>query len=80
MGDDTLAELEQLRAENELLKKRRSSELTIKVAKKGGVSVYGLNHPYPTTLYKEQWQRLLAIAKQIEAFIKENEHLLKSKP
>jgi hypothetical protein len=32
--------------------------LTLKVAPKGGVSVYGLQR-YPVTLYAEQWDRLL---------------------
>jgi hypothetical protein len=32
---------------------------------------------FPVTLYKEQWEKLLASAEQIKAFIVENDHLLK---
>jgi hypothetical protein len=44
---------------------------TIKVSSKGGVSVYGLGR-YPTTLYLSQWEKLLDMVPQIEAFIKSN--------
>jgi hypothetical protein len=40
--------------------------------------VYGLGR-FPVTLYKEQWTRLLDIADDIRAFIKENEGRLKAK-
>jgi hypothetical protein len=49
------------------------------VSEKGGVSVYGLGR-FPVTLYKEQWTRLLAMADEIRAFIKEHDAELKSKP
>jgi hypothetical protein len=43
MSDEDLkAELERLKAENEALKKRRSSSVSMKVSEKGAVSVYGL--------------------------------------
>ena len=50
----------------------------MKVSEKGGVSVYGLGR-FPVTLYKEQWQKLLDMAEDIRAFIKENEARLKKK-
>jgi hypothetical protein len=50
----------------------------MKVSEKGGVSVYGLGR-FPVTLYQEQWVRLLDIAEDIKAFIKENEPKLKKK-
>ena len=34
---------------------------------------------FPVTLYKEQWIRLLDMADEIRAFIKENETKLKTK-
>src|SRR5256885_2099915 len=40
--EDTMKELERLRAENEALKKRSSKGVSIKVSEKGGVSIYGL--------------------------------------
>ena len=77
-GDDMKAELERLRAENERLKQRGSRAVSMKVSEKGGVSVYGLGR-FPVTLYKEQWAKLLDMADEISAFIKENESRLKSK-
>jgi hypothetical protein len=77
--DDVKAELERLRAENERLKGRSAGRPTsLKVSEKGGVSVYGLGR-FPVTLYKEQWIKLLALADDIQAFIKENEGKLKTK-
>ena len=79
MSDDDLkAELERLRAENERLKKRSERSTSLKVSEKGGVSVYGLGR-FPVTLYKEQWAKLLDMAEEIRAFIKENEAKLKTK-
>lgn len=72
------AELERLRAENESLKQRGEKGLSLRVSPKGGVSVYGLGR-FPVTLYKEQWQRLLEMADEIRAFIREHESELKTK-
>jgi hypothetical protein len=73
------AELERLRAENERLKTRQTRGVSLKVSEKGGVSVYGLGR-FPVTLYKEQWTRLLAMADDIQTFIRENDAKLKAKP
>ncbi len=79
MSDEEMkAELERLRAENDRLKQRGSRATSLKVSEKGGVSVYGLGR-FPVTLYKEQWTKLLDMADEIRAFIKENESKLKSK-
>ena len=78
MSDNLQAELEQLRAENERLKKAGGSKLAIKVSEKGALSVYGMGR-FPVTLYKEQWLRLLAIADDIKSFIDANNERLKSK-
>jgi hypothetical protein len=72
------AELERLRKENEQLKQRGPRGVSMKVSEKGGVSVYGLGR-FPVTLYKEQWARLLDMADEIRAFIRENEASLKTK-
>jgi hypothetical protein len=48
------------------------------VSEKGAVSVYGLGR-FPVTLYKEQWAKLLDMAHEIRAFIKDNDAKLKSK-
>lgn len=76
--EDLKAELERLRAENEALKKPGRGQLSVRVSEKGAVSVYGLGR-FPVTLYKEQWEKLLAAADQIKTFVKENDHLLKKK-
>ncbi len=72
------AELERLKAENEALRKGNAKGTSLKVSDKGGVSVYGLGR-FPVTLYKEQWTKLLDMADDIRAFIKENEAKLKVK-
>ena len=80
MADEDLkAELERLKAENERLKSQRNRRVSLKVSEKGGVSVYGLGR-FPVTLYKEQWTKLLAMADEISAFIKEHDAELKAKP
>ena len=78
--DDIKAEHERLRAENERLKadKKPGRPMSLKVSEKGGVSVYGLGR-FPVTLYKEQWAKLLDMADEIRAFIKDNESKLKTK-
>jgi hypothetical protein len=76
--EDLKAELERLKAENERLKGKSVRGLSLKVSEKGAVSLYGVGR-FPVTLYKEQWLRVLGMASDIEAFIRDNEHLLKSK-
>ena len=79
MADEDLkAELERLKAENERLKSYRGRNVSLKVSEKGGLSVYGLGR-FPVTLYKEQWTKLLDMADDIRAFLKENDSRLKSK-
>ena len=75
---DLKAELERLKAENERLKGERGRTTGLKVSEKGGVSVYGLGR-FPVTLYKEQWTKLLDMADEIRAFIKDNDARLKAK-
>lgn len=76
--EDMQAELERLRAENTALKTRSSTGLSLKVSAKGGVSIYGLGR-FPVTLYKEQWEKLLAITDDIRTFMQENDAQLKTK-
>ena len=79
MSDEDLkAELKRLQEENERLKNRTTRGVSLKVSEKGGVSVYGLGR-FPVTLYKEQWARLLDMADDIRAFIKDNDVKLKTK-
>jgi len=80
MSEDLKAELARLKAENEALKTKKSGAgtLSMKVSEKGALSIYGMGR-FPVTLYKEQWQKLLAVAEDIKTFIKDNDHLLKTK-
>jgi hypothetical protein len=76
--EDLKAEIERLRAENEKLKKPTRGQMLLKVSEKGGLSVYGLGR-FPVTLYREQWEKLLAMADEIRKFIQENDASLKKK-
>ena len=79
MSDDDLkAELARLKEENERLKARSVRGTSLKVSEKGALSVYGLGR-FPVTLYKEQWQKLLAMADEIRTFLKDNDAQLKTK-
>ena len=79
-GDDEdlkrrIAELEhQLEAERS--KGRKGIQL--KVSEKGGVSLYGIRR-FPVTFYVEEWERILAMAEEIRAFIAEHRGELKRK-
>ena len=70
-GETTEQELARLRAENEALKAGKVGKVGMKVSAKGALSVYGLGR-FPVTLYEEQWEKLLAQASSIQAFIKEH--------
>ena len=78
MDEHEKAELERLRAENDRLKRTQSRGISLKVSEKGGVSVYGMGR-FPVTLYKEQWTKLLDMAEDIRAFIRDHESELKAK-
>ena len=71
--DRLLAQVESLKAQ---VAKPRT--LTLKVSEKGAVSAYGLGR-FPVTLYGGQWERLLAEADTIRAFLKANAALLSVK-
>jgi hypothetical protein len=75
---DLSAELEKLRKENEQLKAKSVRGLSLKVSEKGGVSLYGVGR-FPVTLYKEQWTKVLGMKDEIEKFLHDNAHLLKTK-
>ena len=76
--EDVQSELARLKEENARLKGQQSRGLNLNVSEKGALSVYGLGR-FPVTRYKEQWIRLLALADDIKAFIKDNETQLKTK-
>lgn len=77
--DDVLAEMELLREENAKLRAAKAAKgVSLKVTDKGGVSMYGLGR-FPVTLYRGQWERLIAHAEQVKAFIEANASLLSVK-
>ena len=79
MSDEDLkAEVERLKAENARLKEGSARGTSIRVSEKGGVSVYGLGR-FPVTLYQEQWTKLLDLADDLRAFIRDNQGRLKVK-
>lgn len=49
----------------------QAKSLRLKVSEKGAVSLYGMGQ-WPVTLYASQWEKVLAFAPQIEAFLKAN--------
>jgi len=76
--DDTQAELERLRAENERLKAKTRRGVYLKVSEKGGVSRYGMGR-FPITLYVEQWEKILDMSDEIRSFLAEHADSLKRK-
>lgn len=74
------AELARLKAENEQIKAAASKapNLSCKVGKAGGISVYGLGR-FPVTLYRSQMERFLDHKEQILKFIEDNADKLKTK-
>ncbi|MEN8182323.1 MAG: hypothetical protein ABFS46_07290 [Myxococcota bacterium] len=76
--EDLKQEVERLRAENVALKERSSTNLRLQVSAKGGVSLYGVRR-FPVTFYLEEWERILGMADEIRAFLRDNEGELKRK-
>lgn len=64
---DLLAMITALQAENQALKTKAMAKrpISFKVSEKGCLSMYGLGR-FPVTLYKSQWQALLANTAKIE--------------
>ncbi|MGA2984922.1 MAG: hypothetical protein ABSG32_14000 [Terriglobia bacterium] len=57
---------------------KKTGKVEFKVSEKGGVSVYGLGR-FPTTLYYEQWTKLLDAGEDLRAFLEANKSRLKLK-
>jgi len=60
----------------EKIEEQNRQSLYCKVSQKGAVSVYGLQR-MPTTLYAEQWEKLLDFADEIRQFIEDHDAELK---
>ena len=77
-----LAEIEALKQQNETLKQQteaaKQPQILCKVSEKGAVSVFGMG-AWPVTLYRSQWDKLLANTGTIQAFIEANAYRLATK-
>jgi hypothetical protein len=72
MSDEELrAELDRLRAENAALKSGPPRGLRLQVSAKKGVSLYGIRR-FPVTFYADEWEKILGMADEIQAFIRAN--------
>ena len=81
--DERIAELKASLAKNDITldeyteaiqSLKKQPPLTCKVSdKKGGCSVYGMNGPFPVTLYPAQWRRLFDNTDLILDFLIEHE-------
>ncbi len=69
---------EELLAEIERLKAAQQASLKLKVSEKGAASLYGLGR-WPVTLYRGQWERLLAAKEEIETFLQDHAAELSTK-
>jgi hypothetical protein len=68
----------QVQIVDQALQRPARGKMSLKVSEKGALSVYGLGR-FPVTLYREQWEKLLGMADEIRAFIRENDRALKKK-
>lgn len=78
--NDMLAKMNALAAENAALKAAANKpvKLTWKVSEKGAVSCYG-NGRFPTTQYKDQWDRIFADKAGYDACVAAGKSRLKHK-
>jgi hypothetical protein len=78
--DELLARIAEL---EDQVKGKRAGKLEFRVSEKGAVSVYGLGR-FPTTLYAEQWEKLLGVADELRTFVEQEKQKgtlkLKSRP
>jgi hypothetical protein len=74
-GQLSVDEASKLLADQEQVRK---GALYCKVSPKGAMSLYGLQR-MPVTLYVDQWERLLAFADELKAFIAKHNSEMKRK-
>jgi hypothetical protein len=68
----------QMAARIKELEAKGNRSLTCKISEKKALSVYGLGR-FPVTLYKSQWNKLIAFIREVEAFIELHEDELAEK-
>ena len=79
--EDLAALVAKYEAENKVLRvaaTKKQRALEIKVSPKGAVQINGLQR-FPTTLYADQWTRLLEQKEEILAFIENHRDQLATK-
>ena len=76
--EQLMAMIEKLKADNAALKAKKDRKLSVKVSEKGAVCIYGLNR-FPVTLYKNQWEKVIAFIPELQAFLEANKDKLVSK-
>jgi hypothetical protein len=73
--DVQLNEVELLKAKLADLEKQLANKNNggsgLKIAAKGGISMYGLGK-FPVTLYASQWRKLISRTPEVEQFLKAN--------
>lgn len=77
--DELAKAIDQERGEAASERFRYSVRLRCAVARKGGMSLYGLQR-YPVTLYLAQWEALLDHAELIRSFLEEHRSELRLHP
>jgi len=78
LAESAALKLELARVKQELAAAKGVAKNTIKVSKKGCVSVYGMGR-YPISFYKTQWAKLFSMKDEIEAFIEQHKDALPDK-
>ena len=70
---DLANENAKLKAELDILRAKHAvaHRLSFKVSEKGALSVYGMGR-FPVTLYREQWERLIANLEPLKGFMAQN--------
>lgn len=77
-NEELLARIAQLEAERDAAKNKAFGELGFKVGDKGGIMITGLGR-FPTTLYFEQWERVIQAIPRLVKFMADNKHLCSMK-
>ena len=74
-----MAQMAQMQAKMDAMAAAKPHQsISFKVSEKGCVSIYGLGR-FPVTAYASQWERILAEADKLKAFIAANADTLKRK-
>ena len=76
--EDLKRQVEELQSQLDAEKAKSKRGMRLQVSAKGGVSLYGIRR-FPVTFYQEEWDKILAMADEIRAFIAENESQLTKK-